>query len=142
MSTNPCACESQCVVFRKGLTRFAYAGKFEIHVKEYKFRQEGNQVKECHSPNFLLEKLHRVALRYIHQNPVRNLIVEEAKHYLFSSARNYAGMQRLIDVIILLWESRWAGLCVDRTVGRCRFKREVSQHRLQIGVSGVTHTTD
>lgn len=78
------------------LQRFAYAGRFEANVKEYKFWQDGNQAKECHSSNFLLEKLH-----YIHQNPVRNMIVEEAEHYLFSSARNYAGLKGLVDVILL-----------------------------------------
>jgi hypothetical protein len=62
-------------------------------VKEYKFWQDGNHAKECISPEFLFEKLD-----YIHQNPVRNLIVEEAEHYLFSSARNYAGLKGLLDV--------------------------------------------
>lgn len=78
------------------LHRFAYAGKFEANVKEYKFWQDGNQAKECISPAFTFEKLN-----YIHQNPVRNQIVEEAEHYLFSSARNYAGLKGLLDVILL-----------------------------------------
>ena len=83
------------------LQRFAYAGKFEANVKEYKFWQDGNQAKECISPAFTLGKLDRAAFRYIHQNPVRNQIVEEAEHYLFSSARNYAGLKGLLDVILL-----------------------------------------
>lgn len=40
------------------LQRFAYAGKYATNVKEYKFWQEGNQAKECHSPAFLFDKLH------------------------------------------------------------------------------------
>ncbi len=39
-------------------------------------------------------------LNYIHENPVRAEIVEEAHHYLYSSARNYAGLPGLLDVII------------------------------------------
>jgi REP element-mobilizing transposase RayT len=39
-------------------------------------------------------------LNYIHENPVRAEIVEEPHHYLYSSARNYAGMPGLLDVII------------------------------------------
>lgn len=34
-------------------------------------------------------------------NPIRNLIVEEADYYLFSLARNHAGIQGLIDMIVL-----------------------------------------
>lgn len=75
------------------LRRFAFEAKYRPNVQEYKFWQDGNHAKECVSTEFLLEKLH-----YIHQNPVRNLLVEEAEHYLFSSARNYAGMKGLLDV--------------------------------------------
>ncbi|GAB3180407.1 REP-associated tyrosine transposase [Telluribacter humicola] len=78
------------------LQRFAYAGKYQSNVKEYKFWQDGNQAKECSSQAFLLEKLH-----YIHQNPVRNLLVEEPEHYLFSSSRNYAGLKGLLDMELL-----------------------------------------
>lgn len=39
------------------LQRFAYVDKYEANVNEYKFWQEGNQVKERHSPAFLFEKL-------------------------------------------------------------------------------------
>ena len=78
------------------LQRFAYAGKYRTNVKEYKFWQDGSHAKECDSQAFLLEKMH-----YIHQNPVRNLLVEEAEHYLFSSARDYAGLKGLLEVEML-----------------------------------------
>lgn len=32
---------------------------------------------------------------------LRNLLVEEPEHYLFSSARNYAGLEGLLDVELL-----------------------------------------
>ena len=37
-------------------------------------------------------------LNYIHNNPVKAGIVEEPEHYLYSSARDYAGMKGLLDI--------------------------------------------
>ena len=45
---------------------------------------------------FLYEKL-----EYIHNNPVEDLIVEKPEDYLFSSARNYAGLDCYLDVFLL-----------------------------------------
>jgi hypothetical protein len=41
-------------------------------------------------------------LNYIHQNPVRALTVEHAEDYLYSSARNYAGMDGTIGIDAVL----------------------------------------
>ena len=62
----------------------------------YKVWQDDNQPKEIYSTSFLYEKL-----EYIHNNPVQDMIVENAWDYLFSSARNYAGMEGLLDVHVL-----------------------------------------
>ena len=35
----------------------------------------------------------------IHQNPVEDLIVANAEDYLFSSARNYAELDSMIDIV-------------------------------------------
>jgi REP element-mobilizing transposase RayT len=75
------------------LYRFQYAGKFTTNVKEYKFWQVGNHAEECFSHNFAKEKLN-----YIHQNPVRSLIVDEPEQYLFSSARDYAGFKGMLEI--------------------------------------------
>ena len=40
-------------------------------------------------------------LNYIHDNPVRAEIVEEAHHYLYSSGKNFAGEKGPLDVILL-----------------------------------------
>ncbi len=40
-------------------------------------------------------------MNYIHDNPVRAQIVDEAHHYIYSSARNYSGMIGLLDVILI-----------------------------------------
>jgi REP element-mobilizing transposase RayT len=40
-------------------------------------------------------------LSYIHMNPVKAGIVVEPEHYLYSSARNYAGLNGLLEVTLL-----------------------------------------
>jgi putative transposase len=75
------------------LYRFEYAGKFRTNIENYKVWQDGNHAKECFSPDFTIEKL-----VYIHNNPVRALIVETPEHYLYSSARNYAGLKGLLEI--------------------------------------------
>lgn len=37
-------------------------------------------------------------MNYIHENPVKAGFVEKEEDYLYSSARNYAGLKGLIDV--------------------------------------------
>ena len=64
--------------------------------QKYKVWQDGNQPKEIYSSAFLYEKL-----EYIHNNPVEDMIVEKPEDYLFSSARNYAGLDSLLDVHVL-----------------------------------------
>ncbi|KAA9325630.1 REP-associated tyrosine transposase [Adhaeribacter soli] len=76
------------------LDRFAFAGTCDPKIKQYKFWQEGNEAKEIHTSAFLDQKLN-----YIHQNPVRAEMVSEPEHYLYSSARDYAGEKGLLDII-------------------------------------------
>ena len=64
----------------------------ELH---YKFWQEGNHPEEINTNNFFYEKL-----EYIHDNPVRELIVERPEDYLFSSARNYAGLNNYLEITL------------------------------------------
>jgi REP element-mobilizing transposase RayT len=78
------------------LDYFANACKHLKREQEYKVWQDGNQAKEIYGSKFLYEKLN-----YIHQNPVEDLIVENPEDYLFSSARNYAGLDNNLDVILL-----------------------------------------
>ena len=39
-------------------------------------------------------------LNYIHNNPVKELIVERPEDYLFSSARNYAGLSNYLEIVL------------------------------------------
>ncbi|MEP0938138.1 MAG: transposase, partial [Cyclobacteriaceae bacterium] len=54
----------------------------------HKLWQDGNQPKTIETNHFLDQKLD-----YIHNNPVESEIVDEAEHYLYSSARDYAGIK-------------------------------------------------
>ena len=40
----------------------------------------------------------KTRLQYIHENPVREDWVEKPEDYLYSSARNYADMDALIEI--------------------------------------------
>lgn len=77
------------------LKYFEDAGKPLKRIDHYKFWQDGNQAKEIFSKEFFFEKLN-----YIHQNPIQELIVEKPEDYLFSSARNYAGLDCYLDIVI------------------------------------------
>lgn len=55
--------------------------------------QEAGHLEENYSEKMLIQKN-----EYIHDNPVRRGYVEEAKHWRYSSARNYEGMEGLLEV--------------------------------------------
>lgn len=78
------------------LNRFEYAGRNDSKIKDFKFWQDGNDAQEIYLYDYFMQKLN-----YIHQNPVRAELVEEPHHYLYSSARNYAGENGLLDVILV-----------------------------------------
>jgi REP element-mobilizing transposase RayT len=63
---------------------------------EYKFWQDGYHPVELYTPDFTKQKLN-----YIHNNPVEEMLVHHPWEYTFSSARNYADMDSLIDVVKL-----------------------------------------
>jgi putative transposase len=76
------------------LSDFEYAGRFLHRIKNYKFWQDGNHPEIIYSPKVFYQKLN-----YIHNNPVKAMIVEYPEEYIFSSARNYAGRTSLLDII-------------------------------------------
>jgi len=61
--------------------------------QSYQLWQEGSRPKQIQGDEMMLQKL-----EYIHDNPVKRGYVDEPVHWRYSSARNYAGMQGLIDV--------------------------------------------
>jgi len=75
------------------LYRFEYAGKYDNRITKYRFWQDSNHP-------ILLDNNSLIDLRiaYTHQNPVKRMIVDKAEDYLFSSARNYANLNALIEI--------------------------------------------
>ena len=63
----------------------------------YQFWQQGNHPIELWSDSVIDQKLD-----YIHNNPVTAGWVDEPEHYLYSSARDYADIKGLIDVILMI----------------------------------------
>ncbi len=46
----------------------------------------------------------RQKIEYVHNNPVKRGYVDEAEHWRYSSARDYAGVKGLIDVKTNWWD--------------------------------------
>ena len=78
------------------LYRFEFAGKFDRRIQKYRFWQDKSLPIELISTDMLDQRL-----EYLHQNPVRSGIVAEPEDYLYSSARNYAGLSAIIEVDML-----------------------------------------
>jgi len=80
---------------------FAYHGKLKSK-QEYQIWTHENHAELIYSQHFIEQKVN-----YIHNNPVKNGLVEKPEDYLYSSARNYAGLESLIDVIKVdfLWKT-------------------------------------
>ncbi|WP_187264283.1 REP-associated tyrosine transposase [Pontibacter beigongshangensis] len=72
---------------------FAYHAKYNKRAGEIQFWTHENHAVEL-SSNTMIDS----RIQYIHQNPVRAGLVEKAEDYLYSSARNYAGLAGLIEV--------------------------------------------
>lgn len=75
------------------LKKFAYEANQNVRGTNYKLWQDGFHPVEL-SSNEMMEQ----RLDYIHLNPVQEGVVEEAEHYLYSSARDYAGIAGLLKV--------------------------------------------
>jgi REP element-mobilizing transposase RayT len=61
---------------------------------EYQVWQEGSKPKQIQNDDMMLQKL-----EYMHNNPVKRGYVDDPVHWRCSSARNYAGLPGLVDVI-------------------------------------------
>ena len=61
--------------------------------KTYQVWEEGYQPKLMQNEEIMIQKIN-----YIHQNPVERGYVDVAKHWRYSSARDYEDVKGLIDV--------------------------------------------
>ena len=75
---------------------FAFAAKSNSCNTNYQFWKQDNHAEGLISNSFIDQKLH-----YNHQNPVKDGWVEEPEHYLYSSARDSAGMKGLVPVVVI-----------------------------------------
>jgi REP element-mobilizing transposase RayT len=81
---------------------FKHAAKKHSRNETYQVWTHENHAEEIFSNNFIEQKI-----EYIHANPVRAGIVEKPEEYLYSSARNYADMDSLIEIdkAMLRWKT-------------------------------------
>lgn len=78
------------------LSALREAGKYDNRITNYKFWQEG-----CHPIHLHNNEMINQRINYVHENPVRALIVAKAEDYLYSSVQNYASLGGMIDVEIV-----------------------------------------
>jgi len=75
------------------LEQFRFYKKAHKTDRTYQIWQEGYQPKLIQTDAIMIAKIN-----YIHHNPVKRGYVDEAKHWRYSSARDYEGMKGLIKV--------------------------------------------
>ncbi len=87
--------ESRKVWFLK---KFEYAGKRLNRISKYKFWKDDNHAiyLNDHDTKMIDQKL-----EYIHNNPVKAMLVYNAEDYMFSSAIDYCEGKGLVDVTLL-----------------------------------------
>ena len=78
------------------LNLFEFSAKQHKRNEKYQVWTHENHAELVYSNQFMDSKIN-----YIHENPVRAGLVENPEEYLYSSARNYAGLDGLLDVIFI-----------------------------------------
>jgi len=78
------------------LNLFNYTGLNNPNNEKYQFWRNDNHPIELDYNAIIDQKL-----EYIHMNPVREAIVENPEDYIYSSARNYANLDSVIEIDIL-----------------------------------------
>ena len=76
------------------LEQLAFYKKAHKVDRAYQFWQEGSHPEMIQNNEMLRQKV-----EYIHQNPVKRGYVEHAEHWRYSSARDYAGGEGLLEVV-------------------------------------------
>lgn len=72
------------------------AGQKHANSNDFQFWQQGSHPIELSSNQMLRQRL-----EYLHNNPVEAGFVDEPTHYLYSSARDYAGQKGLLPITII-----------------------------------------
>ena len=77
------------------LGQFEFKGRSLKRIEKFKFWQDGNHAEIIVNSSLFYQKLN-----YIHKNPVKEMIVAKPEDYCFSSARDYAGIDSLLDIVM------------------------------------------
>ena len=80
------------------LKKFEYAGRRLKRITKYKFWKDSNHAILLEP--FDTEMIDR-KLSYVHDNPVRAMLVGNPEDYIFSSARDYCGKQGLVNIELM-----------------------------------------
>ncbi|MDQ2753420.1 MAG: transposase [Bacteroidota bacterium] len=78
------------------MKRFEFAAREHQRNSVFQLWTHENHAIELFTPDVTQQKLD-----YIHNNPVRAGIVEKPEEYLYSSARNYAGLRNVAEIDFL-----------------------------------------
>ncbi len=79
------------------LNQFRFNASKHKRNTNYQVWTHENHAVILYSNNFIAEKI-----EYIHNNPVRAMIVQNPEDYLYSSARNYASLSAMLDIELLI----------------------------------------
>ena len=78
------------------LDRMEFRGRYLKRISKYKFWKDDNHAVLLDTNDMIDQRID-----YIHNNPVKAQIVDNPEEYIYSSARDYAGIKGLVDVEIL-----------------------------------------
>lgn len=79
------------------LDKMALMARKTQRTENFKLWQDGSHAMDIVSEEFLRQKVD-----YIHDNPVRNGLVDLPEHYVFSSARDYySGRKGLVEIELI-----------------------------------------
>ena len=87
------------------LEQFKFYKKAHKKDRTYQIWQEGYQPKLIATDKIMINKI-----KYIHENPVKRGYVDKAIHWRYSSARDYDGIDGLIEVE-RFWQL-WLMVCI------------------------------
>ena len=71
------------------LKQFRFYKKAHKKDRTYQIWQEGYQPKLIQTDGMMINKINYIHYNYIHYNPVKRGYVDEAKHWRYSSTRDY-----------------------------------------------------
>jgi len=87
------------------LNLFEFSAKQHKRNSKYQVWTHENHAEIIYSDKFIEQKIN-----YIHENPVQAGIVEKAEDYLYSSARNFAGLSTVLEIIPIIMPAKQIGL--------------------------------